>query len=339
MAPQLSPSKRARIRELRDQHWLNIQIAKKFAVHKSTIGRMLHKMDLHDDPYFVTPGRGRPPIIDKDDILYARRKFKGGFWKDGADAQREHYTRAGASTWRRKLAEAGLHGRVRRKKPMLTKKHIRTRRAWAEAHRYWVPTDWAKCVFSDESKFNIIGSDGKRYTRRGPNEEFHPLHVDSRVKHGGGSVMVWGVITPNGVGRLHRVDGIMDAVKYIGILESSLLPTISDLDKSPGEVILVQDNDPKHKAKKTAAWLEENELVTMDWPPNSPDMNIIEHVWDELDRRVRRRGHLPTSKDNLWEILEEEWDCLPVSYIQKLYASMPERVEVLRQAKGNHTRY
>ena len=68
-------------------------------------------------------------------------------------------------------------------------------------------------------------------------------------------------------------------------------------------------------------------------------MNIIEHVWAYLDRRIRTRKVLPRNKDELWEALLEEWNAIEPEYIQKLYASLPSRVNALLQAKGKYTRY
>ena len=44
-------------------------------------------------------------------------------------------------------------------------------------------------------------------------------------------------------------------------------------------------------------------LAVMDWPPQSPGLNIIEAVWDHLGRE-RNKGQ-PKSKEELWEVLEE----------------------------------
>ena len=43
----------------------------------------------------------------------------------------------------------------------------------------------------------------------------------------------------------------------------------------------------------------------MTWPPHSPDLNPIEMVWDELDRRVKEKQ--PTSAQHMWEHLEDCW--------------------------------
>ncbi|KAK3557213.1 hypothetical protein QTP70_026124, partial [Hemibagrus guttatus] len=49
-----------------------------------------------------------------------------------------------------------------------------------------------------------------------------------------------------------------------------------------------QDNAPCHKAKMVQEWFDEhnNEFEVLTWPPNSPDLNPIEHLWDVLDKQV-----------------------------------------------------
>jgi hypothetical protein len=68
-------------------------------------------------------------------------------------------------------------------------------------------------------------------------------------------------------------------------------------------------------------------------------MNPIEHMWDELERRVRARPIAPKSKNNLWEILQEEWSNIPAEFCQKLVKSMVERVKDLSKMKGSYTRW
>jgi transposase len=50
-------------------------------------------------------------------------------------------------------------------------------------------------------------------------------------------------------------------------------------------------------------------LHQMTWLPQSPDLNPIEMVWDELDRRVKEKQ--PTSAQHMWEFLQEFWKSIP----------------------------
>jgi hypothetical protein len=75
------------------------------------------------------------------------------------------------------------------------------------------------------------------------------------------------------------------------------------------------------------------------WAANSPDLNIIEHVWDHLNRKVRARRPPPTNEDQLWEALQEEWCAIDESFITKPYDSLPRRVRAAHKAKGGNTRY
>lgn len=68
-------------------------------------------------------------------------------------------------------------------------------------------------------------------------------------------------------------------------------------------------------------------------------MNIIEHAWEELDRRLRARAVLPRNTDQLWEILQEEWANLDMDYINSLYDSFTRRVQALHDAEGHYTKY
>ena len=47
----------------------------------------------------------------------------------------------------------------------------------------------------------------------------------------------------------------------------------------------------------------------MNWPPQSPDLNPIEMVWDELDRRVEEKQ--PTSAQHMGELLQDSWKSIP----------------------------
>ncbi|GFW51973.1 transposable element Tc1 transposase [Trichonephila clavipes] len=91
-----------------------------------------------------------------------------------------------AETVRRVLRKAGCNGRVARKKPLIGKRNRVKRLKFAKEHILKPQQFWNEVIFSDESKFNIFGSDVRRMVWRKPNTSHHPKHTIPTVKHGGG---------------------------------------------------------------------------------------------------------------------------------------------------------
>ncbi len=77
----------------------------------------------------------------------------------------------------------------------------------------------------------------------------------------------------------------------------------------------------------------------LDWPAQSPDLNPIEHLWDELERRLRTRPSHPTSVPDLTNTSLEEWSNIPIDTLLNIVDSLPRRVEAVIAAKGGPTQY
>ena len=64
---------------------------------------------------------------------------------------------------------------------------------------------------------------------------------------------------------------------------------------------------PQHTSRLCKGYLTKKEsdgvLHQMTWPPQSPDLNPIEMIWDELDHRVKEKQL--TSTQHMWEVLED----------------------------------
>lgn len=147
--------------------------------------------------------------------------------------------------------------------------------------------------------------------------------------------MVWGCMAANGVGKLRFIDGTMDKAMYINILKDSYLPSVEVLDLEEAAIFL-HDNDPKHSSKIVKKWLLYNIKHKLEHPPQSPDLNVIEHLWAILKRGLKNR-HI-TSIPALKDALMEEWRSITPETPKKLALSMPSRLSSVVKAKGGHTR-
>jgi hypothetical protein len=238
-------------------------------------------------------------------------------------------------TVQRRLNEAGLNGRVAAHKPYVSKKNKAVRVRFAKEHINWSIEKWRKVLWTDESKFNLHNSDGIRYVRRPVNHRFDPKYTVATVKHGGGNIMVWGGFSYDGIGPLHRVSGILDQHQYKDIMERVMLPHART--KMPDGWVMQQDNDPKHKAKSVMQWFGDNGVKLMDWPAQSPDLNPIENLWWEVERKLQGRKF--AKPDELYAAVQREWAALPTTLLQKLIDSMPRRCKAVIEAKGGPTKY
>lgn len=244
--------------------------------------------------------------------------------------------RVSASTVRRALYESGLHGRVPRKKPFISKKNQLKRLEFVKKYENKDNDFWKSCLFSDESKFEIFGQKRAQKIWRGKNMAYTEQNVVKTVKHGGGSVMVWGCMAASGVGNLTFIDSTMNSKDYLNILKKNLQPSTEKLCLG-SSWIFQQDNDPKHTAKIVKEWLLNRTPKQLDHPPQSPDLNPIEHLWEHLDRQIRKKD--VTTKESLKLALKEEWDNIPSEVTKKLVESMPQRIAAVKKAKGKQTKY
>ena len=98
------------------------------------------------------------------------------------------------------------------------------------------------------------------------------------------------------------------------------------------------DNTRPHTALTTANFLAQNNVNVLPWLALSPDMNPIEHIWDELGRRVRTNHQINNVQD-LTRALQLEWQALPNVLIRRYVNSMRQRICACIASNGGHTRY
>ena len=192
-------------------------------------------------------------------------------------------------------------------------------------------------MFSDESRFKLSMNDGRLRIWRRPNERFRDEHIHEYDAFGRGSVMIWAGISLGGRTDIVFVDGTLTAQRYIDeILRPIVVPYAGAIGPN---FILQDDNARPHRARITDDFLEEEAITRMDWPAVSPDLNPIEHLWDELGRKVTARLTPQSTEQQLRELLLEEWRRIPQRSIDKLINSMRTRCAECIAAQGGHTHY
>lgn len=309
-------------------------IAKKYSISHTVISRIVSRARTAGSVETIHRG-GRPrktsnyedrrivSLLKKDPFLSARTI------KERLDLN------LSARSVQRRAVDSGLHSFRIAKKPFISAKNRKARLKFARDHLNWTIEKWKTVLFSDESKFNLKSSDGFKRVRRPIGERLNPRYLQGTVKHGGGNIMVWGCFSGQGIGPIHKINGIMDRFVYKEILQTVMLPYAEE------EMTLKwkfqQDNDPKHTAKVVKEWFNINQIDVMEWPAQSPDLNPIENLWEIADRRVKRDNSSNT--DSLFAQVEKAWKNIPIKFINNLIESMPRRCAAVIKNNGYSTKY
>ena len=210
-------------------------------------------------------------------------------------------------------------------KPLLTQRHRDLRVAWCQANK---DRDFTRVVFTDESKMQFYSNIRKRLckTRATP--------ICEKQKFGP-AVMLWGGVSLRGQTPLATVVGNINSDAYIKILSENLIPSIKQV--YPEGFVLQQDNAPCHVSKKTKAFLISEGVELMEWPPNSPDLNVIENVWGLM--KIRLSAVERTTVKDWKDRIQQTWKDLSFDYMKSLIDSMPKRIQQVLDREGGHADY
>ena len=148
-----------------------------------------------------------------------------------------------------------------------------------------------------------------------------------------------GGISHNGKTQLVTVNGTLNAQKYRDDILAPVVLPFMHCQASNCVTILQQDNARPHTAPATTQFLMANNVNVMEWPSMSPDLSPIEHIWEELDRRVRARPYQPTNLPQLQATFLQEWNNLPNNIVRRYIRSMRNRCRAVTNSNGGHTRY
>ena len=115
-----------------------------------------------------------------------------------------------------------------------------------------------------------------------------------------------------GVGVLERIHGRFNAPQYLHIFENVMLRSVR-IRNPEGNLIFQQDNHLVHCSMSVQRWFTSGpEIEHIPWPPKSPDLDVVEHMWAKLkEGRILRYGNNPSrNPQQLWDQVVEIWDNL-----------------------------
>ena len=226
-----------------------------------------------------------------------------------------------------------MHGRARQmvKVPRLTERAKLVRRHWAHKHINRPLGQWQHVIFCDESRFMLFRIDNRIRVRRLVGEVMNEDCTHGNVAHGGGSVHICGK------NLLVRSGSDVTGAVYRRVLEDHLVPY--DRTWYRNNWLLADDNARPHRDCVVDAYLHEQDIIRMDWAPYRPDMNSIEHIWDEIGRGLEELDPQTVNLRQLGVVVQNLRQQIPLERVQTLVSSMPRRVRALVDPRGSFTRY
>ena len=218
--------------------------------------------------------------------------------------------------------------------------------------------NWGTVMFTDRKQFLFTYPGFKispvTWVRKGMRREApavnHPMALN-----------VYAGITKYGVTACHVVAGTSKQIsrfknkkgsaahnitsqEYMAVMKDTLLPQGAQLFKNHriSRWVFQQDNDPAHKDAPGVLerWNRGGECcvaILDNWPPNSPDLNLIENVWAYVQARVEAKGC--NNFDSFSKAVLNEFKALPMSMLDNLYKSMPSRIAKVIESGGDKTGY
>ena len=218
--------------------------------------------------------------------------------------------KASARTIRRELRKLGYQRCISCPRPFISRAQAKKRLSFARIHQWWGTSDyaarregggdWWKVIFSDECTWET-GRKGRGWITRRTDEKRCSTCIRSVYRSGRFTVMIWGAIGwdyKSPLVFLEKLPG-RKGICSKAYLEQVLEPVVFPLFDSLGpEYIFVEDGAKVHKGKARLPWLEHG-IRSFDWPPSSPDLNIIERVWRYMKEELKKLPYVITTKDEL----------------------------------------
>ncbi len=129
------------------------------------------------------------------------------------------------------------------------------------------------------------------------------------------------------------MDGRQKSSNYVNLLKDKVKPFLESYFEDKN-YYFQQDNCSIHVSKESIKWIEANFYRIISWPSKSPDLNIIENVWNLMEKIVYD-GKQHATKGELWTTIQNVAEVIMAEkrdIICKYFADYNERlVEVIEK--------
>ena len=321
----------------KDLSMTNIAIAEELNIRRQTVAAILKRNELTGSPLAEIKGRKRKTKIrttPEEDVQIQTISQQSPF-KTPKVIKQELNLRCSVSTVKRRLRDAHLHGRRAAVKVFLTDEAKEKRLRFCKQNKR---RNWKKVMYSDEVLIQT-SAHGMTWVRRPEGSRYDEQYIREVNRQGRCRVMVWGAITSDRILDLVIIPGRLNKHNYIrDILE----PVVKPYHDQHPDMVYQQDNASSHTAHLVTNWFTENNIQLLKWPAQSPDLNIIENLWDILKEEIGDLNNVgPLENARLIDIVNDAWDRVRnrPNLLTKLYRSAKVRINTCIRKKGGHLKW
>lgn len=251
------------------------------------------------------------------------------------------------------LKEHGITNWRSKKRPFLTSGAAKIRRTWAETLYTmlgWNPHLPDYICWSDECSIYQQGGLIRTWSFGPPERKWDKECVDAVQRERGPHVMVWACFCRGRRSKLMFMERDPDSpragytsVSYTDVLAKELQRFMR------ADNFYMHDNAPIYTSRWANEWLRSRDISMFEpcWPPWSPDLNPIEHVWHKLRDTLQEidptlheaKGSEEVIYARLKASLEATWEAIPQTFFDALVDTWFHRVDAVRLANGWYTKY
>lgn len=225
------------------------------------------------------------------------------------------------------------------KKPLLSQKAVKERLAFVKIHSSDTPDELQRHVFSDETAFEIDQDFSKIKIWTTPQDRHSPQAICKQRSGISRKLMAWGAISASGPGPLVFLREKITGHVYADLLRNTAFPYLLQLNSTHSkEFIFIDDNAPVHRCREVKGLWNQSTILHSAWPPSSPDLNPIEHVWGYLKQTIRRKHPKIRTAADMERIVSRLWADLSQEYCANLVMSFKPRCAQVKAARGKNNK-